>query len=480
MARGDFKQRVIFELVDEASAPAERIGLSLNGIRQTLAALGTGAILAKGFGALTAVLREGAQGAAEAETSTRRLRSALEAASPGAVAFADALGRQAEAIQRLGVVNAEAVNGVQALLANVGVVGSQLEVATQASVDLSAALGLSLDAAAVQVGKTLSGVAGDLGRLVPELAALSAESLKAGEGISVLAERFSGQAAQQANTFANSMNRLTEALAGTAEAIGGETTDAGVSNAIRFLATTIEDANAAAQGSALSTFFSDLTESSIRWSASIVDGTVALGQYFGLLSEQTQATREAVRASFEAEAAYQREARAIEERAAAQKAAAESEKEFVEATRALGVVLESDVNEKLQENAELLVTADELYRRGVITRRDFEEVQRAIAEAERELNAELLGTNEALAATESHFQSATAAVDQHRNQVEALTSSTTRAAAAITGLGNSLGIIARGAGQQALVDAAVAAGNRPILGGTRIRIPGGGSRLVGR
>lgn len=480
MARGDFRQRVVFELVDEASAPARRIGASLEGIKGTLVALGAGAIVSKAFGALKEVLTAGAEGAAEAETATVRLRAALEAAGGGASAFADSLGRQAEAIQRLGIVNAEAVNSVQSLLANVGVAGSQLEQATQASVDLSAALGLSLDTAAVQVGKTLSGVAGDLGRLVPELAALSTESLKAGEGIRVLADRFAGQSAQQAETYANSINRLKEALAETAEVIGGSGANAGVSASIRALAAAIEDANQVAEGSPLTSFFGDLKQGALDLTTTlVVQGTTIL-ETVGLFGQQTDATREAVAASREAEAAFQQEARAIEARAAAQRAAAEAESAFVEATKELGVVLESEVNAKLEENADLLEQADELYRRGVITRRDFEEVQRAIAEAEVLLNAELSGSVEALTAVENGYLTAGQAADEFNRRTSAVADSANRATASVVQLGNALGVVARSQGSQALVDAAVAAGNTPILGGTRIRLPGGGSRLVGR
>lgn len=479
MARGDFRQRVIFELVDEASGPARSIAASLDGIKGTLVALGAGAIVAKAFGQLVEVLQAGTVGASEAETATVRLRAALESSAPGAVAFADALGRQAEQLQKLGSVNAEAVQGVQALLANVGVGASQLELATQASVDLAAALGVSLESAASQVGKTINGVSGRLGQLVPELAALSEQSLRAGEGIRVLAERFSGQAAQQATTYANSISRLNEALDGTAEVIGGSGAGEGVSTSIRNLAFAIEQANQAAQGSAITELFGELKAGAAGITANLIALGTTLFESVGLFDAQTAATRAAVAASREAEAAYQREAVALEKRAEAQRIAAEAEKAFIEATKELGVTLESEVNAQLEENSALLEQADELYRRGTITRRDFEAVERAIAEAERELNAELNGTAAALVATSAQFEVASQAVDSHRTRVEALSGTAVRATAAVFGLGNALGVIARSAGSQALVDASIAAGNRPILGGTRIRVPGG-SRLVGR
>lgn len=479
MARQDFKQRVIFELVDQASGPAGKIASSIDGIAGKLVAIGAAGLVGKAFGELVTVLNAGAAAAAESETATVRLGAALANGAPGATAFADSLLRQAEALQKLGSVNQEAVQGVQALLANLGVAGSQLSTATQAAVDLSAALGIGLDAAAVQVGKTVNGVTGRLGQLVPELAALSKEALAAGEGIQVLAERFGGQAQAQAVTYANSIARLNEALQDTSEVLGGSGASEGVANAIRNLAFAIEQANQAAEGSALTTFFGELKQGSIDLGATLVTQGAFLLESVGLFGQQTEATRAAVAASREAEAAFQREAVALEARAASQRQAAESQAAFLAATKELGVTLEAEGTAKLEANNALLIQADELYRAGVITRADFERVSRAIAEAEREVRAELAGTAESLKQAETGYFDAKVAAEDYRAEVTALAAASNAAAAAVYGLGNALGVVARDGRNQALVDASVAAGNVPYLGGTRIRVPGG-SRLVGR
>lgn len=479
MARQDFKQRVVFELVDQASGPASAIQGALGGIEKTLGAIAAGALVSKAFGALVDVLNAGAAAAAEAETASTKLGAALANGAPGATAFASELERQAQALQKLGSVNAEAVQGIQALLANVGVAGSQLGIATQAAVDLSAALGISLESAAAQVGKTVNGVTGRLGQLVPELAALSKESLAAGEGIRVLAERFGGQAQAQAVTYANSIARLNEALQDTSEVLGGSGASEGVSSAIRNLAFAIEQANAVAESSPLTTFFGELKQGAIDLSATLVTQGAFLLESVGLFGQQTEATREAVAASREAESAFQREAVALEARANSQRLAAESQAAFLEATKALGLTLEAEGTAKLEANNALLIQADELYRAGVITRSDFERVSRAIVEAEQALKLEMTGTTDALGQVEDGYFSATVAAESYRQEVSSMTSAVNAATVAVFGLGNALGIVARDGRNQALVDASVAAGNVPYLGGTRIRVPGG-SRLVGR
>ena len=479
MGRQDFKQRIVFELIDEASGPASKINAALGGITTALTALGVGAIVSKAFGKLVETLNAGAEASAKAETATVRLGAALANGAPGASAFADELGRQAEALQKLGSVNAEAVQGVQALLANLGVAGSQLGTATQAAVDLSAALGISLDSAAVQVGKTVNGVTGRLGQLVPQLAGLSKEALAAGEGIKVLAERFGGQAQAQAVTYANSINRLKEALEDTSQVIGGSGSGEGVANAIRNLAFAIEQANTAASNSSLTTWFGSLKEAWIGLETQLVTQGAFLLESVGAFGRQTEATKAAAAASREAEVAFQREAVALEARANAQKLAADSQAAFLAGVKELGVTLEAEGTAKLEANNALLIQADELYRQQVISRRDFENITRAVAAAEQGVNVEMLNTKDALGQVETGYFDAKVSAEDYKNELNAMTAAANMASAAVYGLGNSLGVVARDSRNQALVDASVAAGNQPYLGGTRIRVPGG-SRLVGR
>ena len=479
MARQDFKQRVIFELVDKASGPASKISSAIGAIEGKLGAIAAGAVVAKALGSLAKFLDAGAEAAAKAETATVRLGAALANAGPGASAFADQLLRQAEALQKLGSVNAEAVQGVQTLLANIGVGADQIGLATQAAVDLSAALGIGLDAAAVQVGKTINGTIGRLGALVPELAGLSKEALRAGEGIKVLAEQFGGQAATQAVTYANSISRLNEAFEDTSQALGGGLAGAPVAESVRDFAFALEVLNSQVEQSGFSEFLGSIKAGLIELGANLTVGAANLLSFSSATDASSAAQREASAASDAATAAYGREIQAIREREAAQLAATESQKAFVAATSELGVTLESEVNDQLAANNALLLEADSLYRQGVITRRDFEAVELAIVEADRKLKLELAGTAASLDAVGTEFGSATQAATQYQTQVDQLTAASNRATAATYGLGNALGVVARSSGSQALVDASVAAGNRPFLGGTRIRVPGG-SRLVGR
>ena len=86
-------------------------------------------------------------------------------------------------------------------------------------------------------------------------------------------------------------------------------------------------------------------------------------------------------AAAEATPEVERFAAAVNDVTEAQSEAIEDSDRFQEGLRKLGVTLESEVNEQLREQADLLLIADEAYRRGEITRRDFEAIERAIADA---------------------------------------------------------------------------------------------------
>jgi hypothetical protein len=479
MARGDFKQRVIFELVDQASGPAAKIGGALSGVVDKLGAIAVGGLVAKAFGEFAQFLGEGADAAAEAETATSKLTAALNLAGPGAGAFADQLARQAEATQRLGSVNAEAVTGVQALLAQIGVGADQLEQATQASIDLSAALGIGLEQAAAQVGRTVNGTTGKLATLVPELKSLSKEALAAGEGIALLAAQFSGTAAAQATTYAASVSRLSEAFEDTAEALGGGLAGVPVSAAVRNFAASLEVLNAEIQRSGFSEWLGEVKTGLVNLGSGLIQGAANLGIFGSALEKQTAAQLEATAATEAAQAAYTAERQALEARAASQKAAEAAQKKFTESVRDLGVVLEGEVNDSISKNNALLLEADELYRSGAITRAGFERIERAVGQAERELNASLLETNATLDDQVEGYGIASTAAGNYRVRVDELTASANRAAVANAQLASSMGVAARDRRSQDEVEAALGAGRRPGLGGTRIRTAdGSGSRLL--
>ena len=90
------------------------------------------------------------------------------------------------------------------------------------ALDLSAATGISLESAVRNTAKTFSGLAGELGELVPQLRDLTQEEMKAGDAVKVLADLFEGQASEQAKTMAGALQQAQNSAGDLAEAIGNK------------------------------------------------------------------------------------------------------------------------------------------------------------------------------------------------------------------------------------------------------------------
>jgi len=167
----------------------------------------------------------GARGMYSALTSVVRLYSEQEAAEKKLAAVAgihtEALIKQAAAFQQVTRYGDEQIIDAQRLLITYGIKTPQaLERATQAAMDLAATYGWDLSQAVRNVGKTMGGFAGELGEVVPELRALTAEQLKNGEGVALLARKYAGASAADVNTLSGSMSQAANAAGDLGEQIG--------------------------------------------------------------------------------------------------------------------------------------------------------------------------------------------------------------------------------------------------------------------
>ena len=82
-------------------------------------------------------------------------------------------------------------------------------------------MGISLESAVMNTTKTLSGMQGELGEKLPAaFKDLTAEQLKAGEGIKFIREQFKGTAEQEADTLTGSLAQLTNAFGDLQEQLG--------------------------------------------------------------------------------------------------------------------------------------------------------------------------------------------------------------------------------------------------------------------
>ena len=131
-----------------------------------------------------------------------------------------ALLNQASALQQVTTAGDEAIIEQQAFLASLKFTEDQIKTIIPVALDLSAATGISLESAVRNTSKTFSGLAGELGELVPQLRELTQEEMKAGKAVEVLGDLFEGQASKQSETLAGSLTQMSNAVGDAGEAIG--------------------------------------------------------------------------------------------------------------------------------------------------------------------------------------------------------------------------------------------------------------------
>jgi hypothetical protein len=111
---------------------------------------------------------------------------------------------------------------MEALLIQIGnVAPEQMRRALQASADLSAGVGIDLKTATTLVGKALAGETGTLSRYGIVLDETARKADPAAAALDAINQKFGGQAAAQAETYAGKVSQLANSYDNLKESIGG-------------------------------------------------------------------------------------------------------------------------------------------------------------------------------------------------------------------------------------------------------------------
>ena len=105
----------------------------------------------------------------------------------------------ASELQSMSNIGDEQSLQVMAQLAAMGRTEEQIQAIMKAAADMSAVTGNSIENIAVQLNKTYSGLAGELGEANSAIRGLSKEELEAGKAIDIIAKQYNGQAAAMAD-----------------------------------------------------------------------------------------------------------------------------------------------------------------------------------------------------------------------------------------------------------------------------------------
>ena len=191
----------------------------VKGLNGALGGLAKKAIGVAGAYFGTRALLDGINASIEAFKVQEQAEKMLEQALGGT---SQALLDQASALQKVSTSGDEAIIQQQAFLASIGMTEDQIKDILPVALDLAAATGLTLESAVRNTAKTFSGLAGELGELVPQVRELSPEAMKAGEAVKVMGELFGGAASTEAATLSGRLTRVGEVMGDIAENVGSK------------------------------------------------------------------------------------------------------------------------------------------------------------------------------------------------------------------------------------------------------------------
>lgn len=173
-----------------------------------------GAIVATAaIAALTFAMAKAVKAANEQEAAEKTLTTALGHRSK-------ALLEQASALQKVTVFGDEAIIGAQALIGAFVKDEKQISAATKATLDLAAAKGMDLKAAADLVSKTLGSSTNAMSRYGIEVVGAVGSTERLESLTTNIAKVFGGQAKAQAETFRGKITQLSNAYGDLKEEIG--------------------------------------------------------------------------------------------------------------------------------------------------------------------------------------------------------------------------------------------------------------------
>ena len=222
---GDKTERSLARSFDDALDPLrdgfKRVQGSIFNLRNALGA----AVAVVGGGAFIRTITEAA---AQQEEAVNALNVSLQTAGTFSQEASESFQELATQLQANSRFGDEVILQQAALARNFARSNEEAERLVAASVDLSEATGISLDSAIRNLGKTFSGLQGELGESIPQLRNLTAEQLKAGEAINLITERFGGAAVGALNTFNGATAQLSNTFGDFLEGLGKAITDSPV------------------------------------------------------------------------------------------------------------------------------------------------------------------------------------------------------------------------------------------------------------
>jgi hypothetical protein len=186
-------------------------------------------VLKSGFKSLAAVavaaagaysVKKMVDAAAVQEQAVRSLNTALALTGDFSKENSKSFQEFASNLQQNSTIGDEVSLSMVGLAKSMGATNEQTKKIIQTAADMSAVTGDSLDVSVENLSKTLGGVAGRLAMTQTELKGMTAEQLKAGAGIDVLAKKYAGIAKEMTKTFAGASTQASNSFGDLLEEVG--------------------------------------------------------------------------------------------------------------------------------------------------------------------------------------------------------------------------------------------------------------------
>lgn len=169
-------------------------------------------------------IRSITEAAAVQQDAVNQLNTSLATAGTFSAEASEGFQKLASELQAQSRFGDEVILQQAALARNYARSNEEAQDLIKVSIDLAEATGISLDSAVRNLGKTFSGLTGELGEAVPQVRGLTAEQLKAGEALRVLADRFGGAALGSIRTFSGATEQLSNTFGDFLEQLGATIT----------------------------------------------------------------------------------------------------------------------------------------------------------------------------------------------------------------------------------------------------------------
>jgi hypothetical protein len=207
------------KIIKDGEGAAGGLESAFLGVGKAIAGIAAAYLSVRALGSL---FESATKAAVEQENAVTRLNNSLKLAGSFSEEASNTFRDFADKMQLATNVEDEQVLALASLARNYTKTNEAAIDMTKTAIDLAAATGVDAETALRQLGGTLSGVTGQLGKLTPELKNMTEAQLKAGAAVDILGQRFQGAAAGQINTFSGRIDALKIQFGELLEVIGGK------------------------------------------------------------------------------------------------------------------------------------------------------------------------------------------------------------------------------------------------------------------